>query len=120
VITPELKALACSDLDPIETWVPGDDEVIYWLTLVIGLPGSPAANDFQVCVATPAGLRSPTGRRMRPRGSARPPPIVLQAYSWAGVLGAIQQRLDACAGSDWSEIADKLRRQFAWEYEGMR
>jgi hypothetical protein len=39
---PELKGWDCADYDPIETWVPNHSEVIYWLNLTIGLPGSQA------------------------------------------------------------------------------
>ena len=120
MLKPELKRWDCTDHDPIETWVPDGSEVLYWLTLGIGLAGSEAADNFEVCVATPAGLRSSNGRRFRPRGSAEPLAIVLQSYSWAEVLVEVQTRLDACTGSDWLEVQEKLRTQFLWEYEGMR
>jgi hypothetical protein len=117
LIRPELKSWDCADLDPIENWVP-DGEALYSLTVSIGPPGSPAADNYQVCVATPAGLRSGAGQRSRPKGSDRPKAIVLQSYSWAGVVAAIEERLDACAGRDWDEVQDKLKVQFEWEYEG--
>ena len=78
---------------------------------------SEAANDFQVCVATPDGLKSPSGRSSKPKGG-RPPPIVLQDYSWDGVLREIERRLTASAGTDWGEMVEKLRLLFLWEYEG--
>jgi hypothetical protein len=120
LVRPELRGFDCTDLDPIEAWVPEDDEVVYWLTLTIGEPGIVGADDFQVCVATPAGLKSPLGQRARPRGSDEPKAIVVQAYSWNAVLNAIEERLDACKGRDWAEVNEKLRAQFSWEYEGMR
>jgi hypothetical protein len=120
LVRPELRGFDCADLDPIEAWVPDGDEVVYWLTLTIGEPGSVGADDFQVCVATPAGLKSQLGRRSRPRGSGEVKAIVVQEYSWNAVLNAIEERLDACRGHHWGEVQEKLRAHFNWEYKGMR
>jgi hypothetical protein len=120
LVRPELRSWDCWDFDPIQDWVPDGDEVLYWLTLTIGEPNRVGADNFQVCVATPAGLKSSVGKRYRPRGGGQPKAIVLQAYSWDGVVAAVQERLDACAGRDWAEVQEKLRAQFDWEFEGMR
>ena len=120
IVTPELKSYDSADIEDLERWVPEGSEVIYWMTLTIGLPGSQAADNFQVCVATPPGLHSPDGLRTRPKGGDQPPAIVVQSYSWAAVVSEIERRLVACTGRDWSEVCEKLRHQFAWEYEGMR
>jgi hypothetical protein len=119
-IKPELKSFDCTDLDPVEAWVPDHPEVRYWLTMAIGLPGSDAADLFQVCVATLDGLKSERGRSERTRGRGHPQPIVLRSYSWAAVLHAVDERLESCRGRDWLEIQENLRTQFWWEYEGMR
>lgn len=116
---PVLKRFDCADLDPVERWLPASSEVCYWLTLSIGTADTEAADDFQVCVATPEGLKSSVGRRIKPKG-AKPPPIVLQEYSWDGVLREIERRLAACAGTDWAEMQEKLRLLFNWEYEGYK
>lgn len=120
VVRPELKRWDCSDHDPIESWVPDGDEVLLWLTLAIGLPDSEAADNFDVCVVTVARLSSTTARMLKPRGAGSPEPIVLQSYSWAAVTAAVHARLEQCEGRDWLEIQEKLRRQFFWEYEGVR
>jgi Immunity protein 8 len=116
---PVLKRFDCTDIDPVERWLPASSEVCYWLTLSIGTADSEAADDFQVCVATPDGLKSSVGRRIKPKG-ATPPPIVLQEYSWDGVLLEIDRRLAVCAGTDWAEMQEKLRLLFNWEYEGYK
>jgi hypothetical protein len=117
---PELKVVHCADIDDLPGWSPQDDDVCFWLELSIGLPGSVAADIYQVCVATPSGLRSTLGRDVKPRCSAQSRPIVLQHYSWAALLEAIQERLESCAGADRLEIQEKLGRQFDWEYENYR
>jgi hypothetical protein len=120
VLRPELKHWDCSDHDPIEAWVPDDAEVVYWLTLAIGPPESEAADNFQVCVATLAGLKSAAGRVAKPRGPSSPEAIVLQRYSWTGVMAAVRARLEECEARDWLEVQEKLRSRFYWEYEGLR
>jgi hypothetical protein len=119
-LVPELKEFDCPDIVDLPSWKPDGDDVCYWLELSIGLPGSGAADLFQVCVATPSGLKSPLGRRVKPRGAARAKPIVLQSYSWAGVLDEIQRRLDSSSGAAWLEIQEKLGRHFLWEYENYK
>lgn len=117
---PVLKGWDCADIVDLENWAPAaEDDVVFWLNLSIGTSDSAAADNFEVCVATPAGLNSDRGRRTRPKGRGTPSPIVLQSYSWPAVLEEIQARLRACSGVDWVEMQEKLRLQFAWEYEGM-
>lgn len=117
--TPVVKRLFCADIDDVQRWRPASSEVCYWLTLSIGAVDSDGADDFEVCVATPDGLKSPAGRRIKPKG-AKPPPIVLQDYSWDGVVKEIDRRLSDCAGTNWLEMQEKLRLLFNWEYEGYK
>ena len=114
---PELKFIDCADIEDLPNWRPADDDVCFWLTLSIGLPGSEAADIFQVCVATPSGLKSSLGRRIKPRGGAQARPIVLPSYSWPAALDAIRERLESSEGSGRLDIQEKLRRHFVWEYE---
>jgi hypothetical protein len=117
---PTIKRIWSADIDDLPKWAPDGEEVCFWLQLSIGLADSDAADGFQVCVATPAGLKSSLGRRIKPRGAASAQPIVLQKYSWPAVEAAIHERLETCAGQDWLEIQEKLRRQLDWEYEGFK
>jgi hypothetical protein len=119
-VTPELKVVYCLDIDDLPKWTPDGEDVCFWVQLSIGLRDSEAADVFQVCVATPTGLKSELGRTIKPRGAAKARPIVLQQYSWRALLDAIGDRLESSAGTDWLEIQENLRRQFDWEYENYR
>jgi hypothetical protein len=119
-VTPELKVVHCPDIDDLPKWIPDGEDVCFWLELSIGLPGSEAADIFQVCVATPTGLKTTLGRAIKPRGAAKARPIVLPQYSWPALLDAIHDRLESSVGTDWLEIQEKLRRQFDWEYENYK
>jgi hypothetical protein len=116
MITPELKDFDCADIDDPATWKPDHDDVLYWLTIRIGQPGSDAADLFNVPVATPSGLKK---RSHEDRRSCPAPPIVINPYSWESVLDEIERRLNSCCGHDWFTVQEKLRTQFHWEYEGM-
>jgi hypothetical protein len=116
---PVLKGFDCLEIDDLEHWLPASSEVCFWLTLSIGMADGDAADNFQVCVATPDGLSSAFGRRVKPRGTA-PPPIVVQEYSWAAVRQQIERRLAGSAGGDWGAMQEKLRLWFSWEYEGYK
>ncbi len=120
MLTPELKSCDCAGLDPIQDWVPESDEVYYWLTCRIGLEGSDAADLYQVPVLNVRGLKSDVWKKRSKRGPASDPPaIVVEPYSWEGVLAELGRRLESCSGYDWFHINDALRKLFHWEYEGM-
>jgi hypothetical protein len=104
VTAPELKGWDCADVPDLTDWSPTDDEVIFWMNLYIGAPSSADGHHYQVCVATPAGLNSAPARRSRPKGAKAPPPIVLQTYSWVGLLEQINNRLVLSSGADWAEM----------------
>jgi len=116
-IIPELKGFDCVDLDPIDEWAPESEKVYYYLTLHIGEPESEAADLYGVMVCNPAGIAAAkqAGVKFGPE-----PPIMLAEYSWQGVLNEVTLRLKSCRGFGWLDVQEKLRRQFAWEYEGYR
>jgi hypothetical protein len=91
---PELKAVDCSDHDPIEEWAPDEGPFIYWLALHIGPKGEQGADLFYVPVANSTGLESAEWSGRSPDNS--PVPIVLEDYSWKAVLGKVQQVLNQC------------------------
>jgi hypothetical protein len=107
-VTPLLKGARCAEVADLANWVPDSDEICLWLELSIGPPDGEAAELFQVCIASRLGLKSTHA----PKGDDQARPIVLREYSWGAVLGAIRNRLDSCAGADWPEVQQKLRRQF--------
>jgi Immunity protein 8 len=110
-VTPILKGVHCADVPDLAGWTPDGDEICLWLELSIGLPDGAAEDRLRVCIASRLGLKS----ALAPQGDAQARPIVLREYSWGAVLGAIRNRLESCAGADWPEIQQKLRRQFDGE-----
>lgn len=119
-ITAELKGWDCTDHDPIEKWIPGTDEVVYWLVCHIGEPGLEASDMFTVPVVNTRGLHSPAWKQRHKAPAERQViPIVVDPYSWEGVLAAVNERIREASDYSWSSVQDKLRKLFHWEYEGM-
>jgi hypothetical protein len=111
-VTPALKGVHCADVADLANWTPEGDDMCLWLELSIGSPDGDAADTFQVCIASRTGLKSMPTRTAKPGGAPPARPIVLREYSWGAVLGAIRNRLESCAGADWPDVQQKLRRQF--------
>ena len=115
-MTPELKSFDCADHDPIDQYTPKTESVWYYLAMHIGLPGDSSSDMFTAIVATPSGLGELKARGQQIECGR---PILVSSYSWAAVRDEIQERLESCAGPNWLEVQEKLRREFLWEYEGM-
>lgn len=110
---PQLKAQDCIDHDPIEVWQPVDPlQVDYQLCLHIGPADSQGADLFYVRV-----LSDVAARQLDARELAREKKIVVEDYSWSGVMRAVDDILREIYGSSWDEIAQKLRQRFDWEFE---
>lgn len=120
---PELKSYRCATIDDLETWTPKDNDVVYWLEMALGPAASEVsdipAENYLVCVATLSGLDSLQGQTIAPFCS-RGPTLMLQEYSWAAVVQAIETQLESCEAATWEEVQERLARVFQWEHQGLR
>ena len=113
---PQLKAQDCTDHAPIETWQPADPaHVDYWLCLHIGPDEQQGADVFCVNVLSEAAARELDAGELVLRKK-----IVLEDYSWSAVMRAVDDILRRIDGSSWSDVAEKLSREFEWELEKYR
>ncbi|MFX9552091.1 Imm8 family immunity protein [Acinetobacter baumannii] len=46
--------------------------------------------------------------------------MIVDEYDLSTIEAAIHRYVAACSGEDWSQIAWKLARVFAWEFEDYR
>lgn len=110
---PKLKAQDCLDHDPIEKWQPADPtNVDYQLCLHIGPDGEPGADLFYVNVLSEAAARETPAALL-----ARRKHIIIYPYSWSAVVCAVDSILQQIDGGDWDEVARKLAKKFAWEFD---
>jgi hypothetical protein len=113
-----IKDLHSPDVEHVTRWRPEDPTVAYLLVeLTIGDAEAPGGDNFQVVVATPAGLlahKKPDAPILSDRAT-----IVLSEYSWPVVRRHLEAIVERCAERSWSwsEAVLKLERHFSWEYE---
>ncbi|MHB2019148.1 MAG: Imm8 family immunity protein [Candidatus Xenobia bacterium] len=102
----ELDRTALPD-DPEDCWV--------IVTAEVGEAGDEAADNFQFTVVTVRALeravtQSPffvLGRHL----------IVVRAFDWQIVESAIRRAVERAQGRTWEELAGRIGRHGAWEYE---
>lgn len=108
----ELKTLG-NDLCDLEHSVPEEsNSFIMSLTLTIGPTNEIGSNYFYVRVCTPEWLCKHQWLPELIRHT-----LLVRKYDLDEITKTITDYIDQCEGDDWMEIAQKLSRVFAWEYE---
>lgn len=84
------------------------------IRLEVGLVGSDAVDLFDLFVCTPHWIQE----QFAQEGSVWGRHILLiPKYDYDLILQAVTGRIDACQGKNWLEVANKLARFAAWEFE---
>ena len=105
---PIIVSYDCTDYDPIDKWSPDNIlDVDFWMNFTIG-QDMKGGDNFQVHIITPNNLKGKNSDKHA---------IVLNEYSWLYVLSAVDNMLEKCQGSNWSEISEKLSKLMYWEFE---
>lgn len=107
-----LKRLSC-DTEDLDTWIPANAHDFHLnLLLQIGMSDRSGADNFDLCVQTQMTWCEPLrdGKGL----------WIVEEYDLAAIKVRIQQVIDRCEGYDWMQIATKLSREFAWEFDGYR
>ncbi|MFC1520545.1 Imm8 family immunity protein, partial [Pseudomonadota bacterium] len=101
----------CTDHDPIDKWVPDDaHDVDFWMNITVG-PDSEGGDNFQVHIVTPNNLNGKNSSKHA---------IVLNEYSWLGVVSEVEKILEQCQGHDWVSISEQLSKHMSWEFENYK
>ncbi|WP_118988311.1 immunity 8 family protein [Photorhabdus sp. CRCIA-P01] len=107
-----LKAL-WSDHFLLEEFAPPEnDNFSLWIELSIGVHDEEGADYFQVQICTPEWLCNHHWQPELIRHT-----LLVRKYDLAEIQKTITDYIEQCEGNDWMEIAQKLSRVFAWEYE---
>lgn len=108
----ELKAL-WSDSYPLENYRPDEcDNFSVWVELSVGTYKEEGADYFRLHVCTPEWLCKHQWLPELMRHT-----LLVRKYDLDEITKTITDYIDQCEGKDWMEIAEKLSRVFAWEYE---
>jgi hypothetical protein len=107
-----LKKISNDDYELDKYWP--EDENVFSLRLLlrIGLEDSVGADNFDLFICTPEWLCK---HRWLPELMRHT--LLVRKYDLDEIKKTITDYIDQCEGEDWVEIAQKLSRVFAWEYE---
>ncbi|HHA3670969.1 TPA: immunity 8 family protein [Salmonella enterica subsp. enterica serovar Muenchen] len=101
-----------ADFSP-ETYTPEEDDCFgLWLNLCIGPDDQEGGHDYQVFTCTPEWLCKYQWLPELMRHT-----LLVRKYDLDEITKTITDYIDRCEGDNWMEIAQKLSRVFAWEYE---
>jgi len=109
----ELCSYDCPPKDPIENWIPdNDNDFFYELTLSIGVKGSQGCDLFYVNVIS---------QNLKHKYEYQSQSIaVLPPYSFEKVLIEIKKIIESIDGATWQVCVNQLLEHFRWEFENYK
>ncbi len=115
MIIPELKDCYSTDRDEIWKWNPQTNaDIKVDLSLDIGSIGEKGADLFQVVIISPEAM---TLRWENDQCYWGRHYIIVKEWNWNRIYKFINDKVVSCSAPTWEEVAGKLSRHFAWEYE---
>jgi hypothetical protein len=109
-----LKEIGSPDCEFATFSPPDPSDFSVLLELVVGQEDSVGGDIFQLMVCSPGWIQ----RQYRNEGMVwgRHMLIALE-FDWQSIKALIEREIGECEGKDWSEVAMKLSRFAAWEFE---
>ncbi len=108
----DLKGISADEVD-IHSYAPDDPECFFiTLRLRIGPEGDNGGDDFEVFVCTPTWLQNNVWEPMWGRHF-----LIVKEFNYQLIVDTIIKAISQYEGVGWSEIACKLARLYAWEFE---
>lgn len=112
---PEIKSIHSPDVDDLENpSFEGPDDVHLLLEMTIGPKSGRGEEIFSLVVGTFEGLQSRHEGKM-PRLLRHH--LVVETYDYDEIFDLIKKTCDRVREETWTEVAEKLNRYFAWEFE---
>ena len=107
------------DVDgPLSGYLPEDPERFNLLVRVmVGPHPGEGEESFDVAVCTPAWLNDECERSGWVSGQHM---IVVSAYNWPVIEGAIKRLVEQHSGASWREVASKVSQLGQWEFADYR
>jgi hypothetical protein len=82
--------------------------------LMIGPEGIDQSESFDVFVCTPAWIQAQLGEHGYMWGRHM---LIAEEYDYELILRSLSAQVSSCTGNDWLEVANKIARIAAWEFE---
>jgi len=110
----ELRSLHSPDVSRIDSFTP-DNPADFGILIqaMIGPLNAPGEEAFNFIACSPKWLERQVDTRYRWGHGL----LILRAFDSEVLEGAVQAICKAATGSNWQEIADKLRRFTEWEFD---
>lgn len=110
-----IKSIASDTVD-IDNFSPADPNCfLLSLRIRIGNDEKSGADDFELCVCTPEWLQKTVEEPMWGRHM-----LIVRRYERMAIEKCIREYVEKCVGGEWCEVAEKISRNFAWEFEDYR
>lgn len=112
----ELRRLHSPDVSDLTSWSPDGDFGVL-VQLMAGPEGGPGEESFDITLCTAGWLAG----RVRLEGivDARHH-LLVDSYDYDRLERYLSERVSACEGESWSEVAMRLGRLGKWEFEDYR
>jgi hypothetical protein len=111
----KLKRLISPDVHDLESFHPEDaSEFAFLLQLFVGPDAEEGMESFEVTVCSPKWLVKAYGPEEVVVGRHF---LFMSEYNYQRMVIAIEKFLRHCSGSTWNEVATKVSRLGAWEFE---
>lgn len=99
----------------LNSYLPDDPENFgLWIEFSAGPTDSDGADDYRILVCTPDWIKREYGTKKAIHGRHM---LIVFKYDISEIKFAIHQCVEGCNGSDFGEIAPKIARFAAWEFE---
>lgn len=114
-MTPEIRYIVSVDVSgPLENWSPSDPEFSIDLDVFAGPAGTEVAERFTLYVCSPAWLEKYLEKRDLEDGRHM---LIVKKFDYPRIRAWIDSVVEDSTGADWDEVAAKLGRYLAWEFE---
>ena len=114
MIRAQLKRLHSPDVD-LQSYRPSDPTLFaFLLEASIGPVNEAGADLFSIYVCTPEWLRDHAGTDVAIFGRHL---LIVFDYDLPAIQETISRYVTSCSGSSWNEVAERIGRMVAWEFE---
>ncbi|AJC15124.1 immunity 8 family protein [Pandoraea sputorum] len=112
----EIKSLHSLLLEDrlIDYWPDDVSNFGTWIRAYIGPQGEASSESFDIHVCTPEWLKAQCATQSPLWGRHM---LFVEVYDYDAIKTAIERYVAAVDGDDWADIAAKLSRVGAWEFE---
>jgi Immunity protein 8 len=113
----ELRRLHSPDVADLASWSPGEHDFAILVQLMVGPADAVGEESFDLTVCTPGWLEG----RVRTEGIVDGRHhLLIDTYDPDRIEGYLRERVEACEGGSWKEVAEQVGRLGKWEFEDYR